>query len=174
MNSFKARTVGQLKEVLFGGGALPPDEEVVYYVILKPGENTTVIRPVMLGEEYPKTYGHFHEHQTEEKYFVAYGEGLLILQEQDGLGTVSRFTAKAIRQGQLVTIPGFAGHCLVNVRQSPLITIDNSSPDLETNDYEPIKSRHGFAYYFVTDQRGGWRAIPNPYYQDHPAVVREA
>ena len=170
MKSIKCRTVGDLKEVCFGGSILPDNDEVVYFVVTQPGQNTTIIRPLMLGEEYPKTYGHYHKNKTQEKYYIAYGEGLVLLQKERSPGVVEEVRVTPTKAGQVVTIPGEYAHCQINLRQSPLVTVDDADPHKETNNYESIKERGGFCYFFLSDGRGGWRSIPNSKYQVIPPL----
>jgi oxalate decarboxylase/phosphoglucose isomerase-like protein (cupin superfamily) len=88
-----------------------------------------------------------------------------------------------VRAGDIIAIPPFAGHMMVNTGPTWLVTSDDS-PFGTTNtgenihdsssqpahaDYEPIKKMHGFAYYVVA-KNGIPTLIKNPNY----SVIPEA
>ncbi len=114
----------------------------------------TIIPPAMLGKEYVKTAGHYHPPAPggsatyPELYEVLEGEALYLLQKQD-LSDVVVVNAKA---GDKVLVPPDFGHITINrsnrtLRMANLVARDFSSL------YDPIRERHGGAYFFTRD---GW------------------
>jgi len=165
----RVKTVGELKPVLKDSN-LPPDNLPAYYMLGKPGENITILLPQMLGEEFSKTYGHYHLHQTEEIYTVVYGEGLILLQKVNPAGKVVEIRLATAFKGETVKIPGDCGHALINIGASPLITVDNYNPQLEEHDYDTVTAKHGLGYYIIKDEESGWKAEANPHYQNLPPL----
>lgn len=164
------RTVGELKPVL-ASTHLPSEDLPVYYMLGKPGENITILLPQMLGEEYPKTYGHYHLKKSEEIYTVIYGKGLVLLQNVNAIGEISEIRLVTAFRGETVKIPGDCGHLLINIGPSPLITVDNYNSEKETHNYDSVTAKHGLGYYILKDEKDEWKAIPNHNYKNLPALI---
>src|SRR3989344_5015741 len=76
---YAARSHEKMKEVL-----MHPDAEgpAVHYYMIRGGKdqkNITVWEPGKVGEEYIKTYGHYHVGNLEENYSILLGEGIALL-----------------------------------------------------------------------------------------------
>jgi glucose-6-phosphate isomerase len=143
-------------------------------------KNTTVWEPGTVSGEYIKTYGHYHVGSLSEKYFIAYGEGIALLQKlvEDKNGEmiadeVEQFKAIKVKTGDEVFMPEKFGHLLANIGQTYFVTIDDSPVDFEDRDpvsfpghadYELVKKMRGFAYY-VIEQNGKPALKRNPLYK---------
>ncbi len=152
------RKLTDLKEVLLNPVASGPED--VYYM-LRGQPNFTITVPGKIGQEYSKTFGHYHQHNEPERYEVLLGEAIFILQSrQNEIKTVHA------KKGDIVEIPAGWGHNLSNTGETLLITADNAPGNAETevNDYEPIRQKHGMAYY-VIEENGQPKLIRNKNYE---------
>ncbi len=182
---FAERTQEKMKEVLMDPSATGPD---VHYYMIRGGEkklNVTVLETGTVGGEYIKTYGHYHVFDFKETYRIIHGQGLVILQtrEKDANENfaddrIASFRAIKVGPGDVVEIPSFAGHLLVNTGDTWLVTSDDSVFDPAGDsssmpqhaDYEPVRRMQGFAYYVV--EKGGKPAlVKNPRYKSVPEAV---
>jgi oxalate decarboxylase/phosphoglucose isomerase-like protein (cupin superfamily) len=142
-----------------------------YFVIRgEGGQNVTILTPGKNGDEFNKTYGHFHQNwQGVEIYNVVYGQGVLVLQRNDENGEAKEFRVVSLRPGMAAEIPVGYGHAMVNIGKTYLVVIDNSPNDPKIHDFETVKQKHGFAYYLV-DKKGEVGFVSNPNYRLHPQV----
>lgn len=139
--------------------------------------NLTVIVPGKVGNEYTKTYGHYHpEDAPDETYHLIEGEGVLQLQKkhfENGVWDPSRvdevYLIKA-RPGDEVVIRKEFGHSWSNIGLGPLLSFDNWTFGHTPADYEPMEKYQGLAYYLVVEN-GEVKAVPNPKYQNLPEPV---
>lgn len=165
----QARTRSELKEVLMDPKSLGVKDP--YFVIRgEDGQNITVVSPGRNGNEFNKTYGHFHRYQGVEIYRVLYGQGVLIMQRDDGDGEAKEVRVIGLRGGMTVEIPAGYGHALVNVGKTYLVVLDNAPNDAKAHDFEPVRLKHGLAYY-VVDKKGEVGFEPNPHYRLHPQIA---
>lgn len=123
--------------------------------------NKTVLAKGRLGKEFPKTAGHYHQVKVDEKYYVAQGKGVLVLQTADKVWLV-----KAGAGDEVIIKPEF-GHSWSNVGEDELVLFDNWSVPHSPADYAPVLKNHGLAYYLV-DENGEVKAVPNQNYQNPP------
>ena len=181
---FAERTQEKMREVLMDSNA---DGPAIHYYMIRGGEeklNITVMETGTVGGEYIKTYGHYHVFDFKETYKIIHGQGLVLLQirEKDASGNsiddkISLFKVIEVGPGDVVEIPSFAGHLLVNTGATWLVTSDDSvfDPAADSSsmpkhaDYEAVKKMHGFAYYVVSND-GKLDFIKNPKYKSVPEV----
>jgi oxalate decarboxylase/phosphoglucose isomerase-like protein (cupin superfamily) len=150
-------------------------------------KNITVWEPGVVGNEYIKAYGHYHILDFIERYEVLAGEGIVITQTREidpATGKpidekISAFEARYVKAGDIVDIPERAGHLMVNVGNSWLVTRDDSPVRADDADpvshpshadYAPFKKMHGAAYYVVVGEDGKPTLKKNEKYE----VVPEA
>ncbi len=164
----------------------------IHYFMIRGGserKNVTVWQSGTVGDEYIKTYGHYHVRDFLETYTVMLGEGIILLQKRkEGLdGTllddeVEYIKAIFVKTGSIVPIPFRAGHLAVNTGNSWLVTIDDSPVNFERlneaswpkhADYESVKKMRGFAYYIVK-QDGKPAFVKNPNYKNTPEIIIES
>jgi len=169
------KTLEQLKPVLISSKSKGPDP--VYFVFQeledKKWANITIIQNGKLGTEYPKTYGHYHGTDVNETYKVLAGEGVMQLNKKhmDGenwdSSKVDAVYLVRAKEGDEITITPEYGHSWSNVGDLPFITFDNWTSGHTPTDYEDVEKHHGLAYYLV-EEKGQPKAIPNPNYQHCP------
>jgi len=178
-DTFATRTHEKMREVLLDSSAEGP--EVHYYMIRgdTEGKNITVWESGKAGDEYIKTYGHYHQGDTDETYWVLLGQGLALLQkradsEEDPKNSiVEDFKVIHIKQGDTLFVPPYYGHCLINTGPTFLVTADNnavaghdsSAGAPAINDYRPIQEMKGFAYY-VVEHEGKPALVKNTHYTE--------
>lgn len=138
--------------------------------------NKTVLKPGRLGEQYTKTFGHYHTHPIEELYRVEEGEGILLLQKkhhEDGTWTpdlIDEVLLVQAKAGDEILITPEYGHSWSNVGNSPLVLLDNWNDGHTPDDYEQIQNHQGMAYYIV-EEDGKPHTIPNPTYKRLPKPI---
>ncbi|MCG2686011.1 hypothetical protein L6258_01415 [Candidatus Parcubacteria bacterium] len=166
----KTRTLAELKEVLQNPQASGPEE---VYFMLRGQPNITVLVPGKIGEEFTKTYGHYHKHGGAETYQILFGRGLLLLQKKGADDEeLEDICLREVGARDTIEVPKGYGHVMINVGSTFLVTADNAPTNAETsqNDYEPIKKLRGFSYYIVDDGEGGWKAVRNEKYVKVPKL----
>lgn len=162
------RTRQELKEVLMDPQT--PGIKEPYFVIRgEAGQNITVLTPGKNGEEFNKTYGHFHNWQGVEIYHVVYGQGIVVMQRNDEIGEAKEIRVAGVRAGMSVEIPSGYGHALVNTGKTYLVVLDNAPDEKDADNFGPVKEKQGFAYYIV-DKKGEVGFEPNPNYKLHPQI----
>jgi len=113
----------------------------------------TVIPPRMLGCEYVKTAGHYHETvpgtgvSYPEIYEVLSGEALYFLQRQEDGEVVDAVAVRAGAGDKVLIPPGF-GHVTINASKHVLKMANWVGRDVKSL-YEPIREKAGAAYYFL-------------------------
>ncbi|MFH1587907.1 MAG: glucose-6-phosphate isomerase family protein [Candidatus Diapherotrites archaeon] len=110
----------------------------------------TVIPPALLGEEFNKTFGHFHPKNSAGTYFpeiyeVISGKALYLLQKTDG----AEFYAVNAKQGQKLIIPPGFGHVTINPSLDEVLVMANWIEKNFKSDYGNIKENHGAMHYFT-------------------------
>jgi oxalate decarboxylase/phosphoglucose isomerase-like protein (cupin superfamily) len=186
---FAERSNEKMKEVLMNpsdtsGTGVP---EIHYYMIRggKDKTNITVWECGKIGEEYIKTYGHYHVGDISETYSIIQGTGILLLQKRkiDDSNTpiddeIESFQALKVKAGDKIFIEPEIGHLIVNTGKIWLVTSDDSPvypDDVDPvgmpghADYTAVQKMNGFAY-FVIEKDGVPTLVKNPKYK----VVPEA
>lgn len=146
-------------------GASAPEE--LYYMIRKPEADITVLPEYRLGQEYPKTYGHFHQPEGEERYEILLGDAAILIQK--GTDPVEEVRLIKLKKGDSLTVPKGYAHSLINLGKGPVVTLDDYDPVKSTNDYDPIREKRGFAYYLI-EEGGEMRTALNPHYAKVPPM----
>jgi len=174
------RPHAKMMEVLKNPDAFGPP---VHYYMIRGGSdrrNITVWEPGKVGDEYIKTYGHYHIGQLDETYWILFGEGVVLQQKlvsENGQAAVDRvetFRALPVKPGDSVYMSPGMGHLVANTGNTYLVTADDSPVnfgDLDPiampghADYEMVKQMHGFAYY-VVEHDGKPALAKNPLYKE--------
>lgn len=183
LNPYASRKYEEMKEILMSPEASGPE---VYYHMIRGGKdkrNVTILESGTVGGEYIKTYGHYHIGNLDETYWIAEGEGVVVLQNRklDEIGKpiddeIEYFQAVVVKKGDSVFIPSGTGHLLVNIGKAWLVTIDDSPVNFDEADpvsfpghadYEPVKKMRGFAYY-VVEEDGKPKLEKNSRYKNVP------
>lgn len=171
------RAKEDLSSLLYNNNSEGPDPVYVTFSGIEEGkgwDNMTVMANGLLGGEYPKTFGHYHQDDyPTETYKVMHGDGLFMLQskyKENGKviwNKVSEVVIVKVGIDEEITISPKWGHSWSNVGNSPLIHIDNWKIGHKPEDYKPIKEYHGMAYYLI-NENGKAKHVPNPNYIDLP------
>jgi glucose-6-phosphate isomerase, archaeal len=178
---YAARPHEKMQEVVMHPEAAGP---AIHYYMIRGGKdqrNITVWEPGKVGDEYIKTYGHYHVGDLVENYWIIFGEGIALLQKLavDASGkmiddVVEEFKAIPVKAGDKVFMEAEQGHLVVNTGQTYLVTADDSPVDFTERDpvslpghadYEPVKRMRGFAYY-VIEKDGKPALVKNPNYKE--------
>lgn len=94
----------------------------------------TVMKPVMINQEYNMTRGHFHvDRNCAEIYFCLHGEGLLLFMDETG-----HCFAEEMRVGSIHHIDGRLAHRLVNTGKEEL-RVGACWPSTAGHDYKQIE-----------------------------------
>lgn len=136
--------------------------------------NMTVVTAEMIGNEYPKTFGHYHTKTINETTRVLIGEGIYQIQKKHfntkGEWVHNMVDAVYLVKGEpgdeILTTPDYA-HSWTNVGKYPLVTYDDWRSGHTELDYEQIEKLHGMAYY-ITSKNGTLELVPNQAYKDLP------
>lgn len=164
----------------------------IHYHMIRGGRskrNITVWEPGTVGGEYIKAYGHYHITNFVETYKVLEGEGLLLLQMRKKDASqkfideeIASFEAIKVKAGDVLVIPAFAGHAMVNTGKTWLVTSDDSPVNFDEGDsasmpqhadYEPFRKMHGFAYYAI-EKDGNVEFIKNANYKSVPPITKRS
>lgn len=178
---YASRSHEKMQEVLMDPNAKGPE---IHYYMIRGGvnqKNITVWEPGTVGEEYIKTYGHYHVGDLDETYWILFGEGIALLQKRvadengnDISDIIEEFKAIKVKPGDEIYMPSGYGHLVVNTGKTYLVTADTSPVDFEEKDpaslpghadYEPVKKMRGFAYY-VVEFNGQPALKKNPLYKE--------
>ncbi len=171
MKLSSSRSLNDLRPLLLNPQSAGPDPAYwLFSDMPSRWANLTVIAPGRYGQEYTKTFGHYHSSLGPEIYFVASGRGILILQKkhlENGVWkpeTVEEVFLVEAQTGQQIIIPPDYGHSWSNIGQDPLLLFDDWCAGHQPADYEMISKLHGLAYY-LTDNNGVVTPVLNPNYQ---------
>ncbi len=155
----RIRKAKEMQEVYSAKLSCPADEEMYYMFrnIHSSGSlsyDITIIPQKMIGNEYAKTYGHYHpmaenDLSYPEVYHVLRGNGAFVLQKKNPDLSVSVIIVKA-NAGDVVLVPSNFGHVTVNLSEDVLIVGNLVSTKFQS-EYEEYKKYKGAAMYYTTD-----------------------
>ncbi len=144
-----------------------------YFVIKGEEQNITVLQSGKNGEEFNKTYGHFHKYLGIEVYTCLFGQGILVMQRNDENGEAKEFKVVTLHPGKQVEIPSGFGHCLINIGKGFLVVLDNAGKKADKwHDYTAVTQKRGFAYYII-EKKGEISFELNQNYRVHPQISTE-
>ena len=145
----------------------------------------TVWEPGKVGQEYIKTYGHYHVGDISETYRVLSGEGIAVVQKRvvsaDGTpidDEIESIYAVHVKSGDTLYMPSEWGHLVANIGDGFLVTIDDSPVSFDKvdpvsmpghADYEAVKRMQGFCYY-VVERDGKPALVKNSKYKKVPDI----
>lgn len=175
------RTLENMRELLFDVdyGARTPPNTPTYYMFrdlvpeLKASGyryDITVILPSPLGQEFNKTFGHYHPVAVDgltytELYNVLEGEAHYLLQKPANDWRVEDVMLIKAKKGDAVPMPPNYGHITINPGKSPLVMANLVYPDF-SSDYREYQEKRGGVYYELTNGK----MIPNPLYGSPPKL----
>ena len=129
--------------------------------------DVTEMFPLVLGEEYAKTFGHDHlswqgAWSHPEIFEIIQGEARFLIQTYRGEDVVSVSFVVA-REGDMFLIPPSCGHSMINVSSDRLIVGNLISQDC-VQIYRRFTERKGGAYFLLRGgklvQNGSYRSLP--------------
>ncbi|WP_064607046.1 glucose-6-phosphate isomerase family protein [Photobacterium sp. J15] len=133
-----------------------PGDKIIYQVEMLPAQSAdgelnfgvSHIEPGTVGNEFHMTRGHIHERQEQaEYYFGVQGEGLLLMQKNDGETVIEK-----VFPGSVHHIPGFVAHRLVNTGTTKLSALA-VWPAIAGHNYQAIQ-KAGFNIRVLKDKDG--------------------
>ncbi|MBN2122175.1 glucose-6-phosphate isomerase [Candidatus Micrarchaeota archaeon] len=157
---FSTRKVSDLEDVLLEPKRAGP-EGIAYYMFREVHRHgnlrydLTVIPPRMFGEEFVKTYGHYHPEAKPglsfpELYQILNGEAIFIMQSQRRDGSFDCIISKC-KNGDVLFVPPNYGHVMVNPNPSSTLVSANIVSDSFSSEYEEYKENRGAAYYYTKE-----------------------
>ncbi|VVB98608.1 Glucose-6-phosphate isomerase [uncultured archaeon] len=160
VHGFTVRNLSQMNEVLMRRQQQILHDFPLYFMFRAIAQkdglryDITIIPPKKIGEEYSKTYGHYHPVAEgrltyPEIYQVLDGRAIFILQKKRSDGSVDAIVTYG-EKGQVVLIPPNWGHATVNATHDDVLVMANLVADGFESDYQDYKENRGAAYY-VTD-----------------------
>ncbi len=176
------RTIEDMQPVLLGEGVdEPKDSYFMYRDVFEPEKkpvmkkhfaryDITLIPNGFMGEEFIKTFGHYHPNvpgqniSYPEVYEVISGQALYLLQKVDAKNPrkVVDFAVMEAKEGDKAVMPPSYGHVTINNGDAPLV-MSNWVDDRFESEYGEIKNLKGFAWYFTKDE-----TKKNELYEDAP------
>lgn len=125
----------------------------------------TVIPPIMFGNEYNKTKGHYH-YSHPELYIVLKGRAIFFIQR--GLEEITDAYYIEAKEGDSIIIPKESGHFTINPTEDTALEMANWSSINSVFDYKPVEIKKGACYYYT---KKGW--IKNQNYKQIPELRKE-
>ncbi len=159
---YASRTHEKMREVLMD--PLAPGPKIHYHMVRGGSDqrNITIWEPGLVGQEYIKTYGHYHVGKLDETYWILFGEGIAIVQNRvvDSSGNpiddeIESVYAVHVKTGDSLYMPAGSGHLVANISKTFLVTADDSPVNFEEvdpvslpghADYEAVKRMQGFCH----------------------------
>ena len=169
------RSLGEMKDVLkekistndnivcyfmFRNAIYNKDKDIFYKNGFR--YDITIIPALLIGEEYNKTYGHYHPSNYGEVYEVLEGNAIFLLQNEEEKKAIAVYAEK----GDVVLIPKGYGHITINPNKNNTLIMCNIVSDKFISIYTSYKEKQGGAFYFTTK---GW--IKNTHYNDNFELI---
>jgi glucose-6-phosphate isomerase, archaeal len=135
-----------------------------------------IMLPGLYGKEYPKLYGHYHEHEqmdsrpSPEIHSVLSGRGLFLLQKSTNPYNVCTDAILIeAQEGDTFLIPPYYGHVAINIGDEVLIFNGFYNVKMRAN-YMPFKKNRGALYYVIKNDNSIPEMIPNRRYPHIPPL----
>lgn len=180
------RTINQMRPVLlnrmikkprrlyymYRGISLLKDKDIIAKNNLR--FDITVIRPGKLGDEFIKTFGHYHTGVYPEVYEILSGQALCLLQKvstHDEQVLLDVILVKAKRGDKIVILPGY-GHSLINPSLNRCLVTANWISTKFNSQYDAYRKAGGASYFFYANKK----LKKNSYFKKAPKlkIVRPA
>ena len=175
---YEIRYAKDLEPVLFQPEALKEDFEAYHMfrdVCLEEDQKKikdldlrydfTVIFPGKIGDEFIKTFGHYHPNSYPEIYQIFEGEALILMQKPaESYDIIEEFIVVEVSEGESVIIPPHYGHVTVNPSDKKLVMSNWVCRSFKSI-YEPFRNLKGACHYYT---ERGW--IKNERYKKVPEI----
>ena len=125
----------------------------------------TVIPKFMLGQEYVKTYGHYHPEvlgtnvSYTEIYEILHGSAIVLMQKVKDSTVIDSYFVE-LSKGDIVIIPPNYGHITINNGDCDLVMSNWVCSEFKS-EYVEIERMRGGAYFFVEGRTVKNRAYDN-------------
>ena len=171
----ESKKVSDLKPVLYSSLA----QDFIIYDVCRGEEEKdgirkdfTLIYPRMLGQEFPKTFGHYHKNQEPEIYEVMEGEVLFLCQKYNShfLEIKEAYLIEAKKGDKVVILPGFS-MVSINATKDESLTANWVSNKIE-NQYDSFAQARGACCYILEDKKGGLKFKKNENYKQISKLVK--
>jgi glucose-6-phosphate isomerase len=157
---YSTRKVSELEDVLLEPKRAGP-EGIAYYMFREVHRHgnlrydVTLIPPRMFGDEFVKTYGHYHPEAKPglsfpELYQILNGEAVFIMQSQRRDGSFDCIISKC-KKGDVLLVPPNYGHVMVNPNPASTLVSANIVSDSFSSEYGEYKNNRGAAYYYTKE-----------------------
>lgn len=155
------RTFWEIRDVLLNQNIFADKDAPIYYVFRHIYSrkdiryDITYMPPKVIGEEYAKTYGHYHPKAADGYYYpeiyrVLKGKTKIILQKELKDGSYQVYIVNATK-GDYVFIPPSFGHVSINPDEEEELIMENVVSDMFVSEYSRFKRMRGAAYYYCRD-----------------------
>jgi len=137
------------------------------------GYDLTFLHSTMLGNELPKTYGHYHYQQNMAEIMEAVdGKVWWLLQKYENNPEIitEAYLVEAKEYEKAIFLPGF-GIISINPLEKELILSNWQSINMQGN-YEPYSQLHGACYYFYKNTEGKIEWQKNENYKEVPELIK--
>lgn len=128
----------------------------------------TTIPAKMLGKEFVKTKGHYHEGAYGEVYMVLEGFAIYLMQKLGENKEITDIYFVEAKKGDVVIIPSFYGHVTINPSETENLKMANWVSENCKSDYSLYVKMQGAGYYFT---KQGW--LKNENYKSLPMLRQE-
>ena len=162
------------------------DGPAIHYHMIRGSnnQNVTVWEPGRVGEEYIKTYGHYHVGDISETYRILFGEGIAVVQKRVERGgqpiddEIEGIYIVHVKPGDALFMQSGWGHLVDNITDGFIVTIDYIPVSFDKVDsvslpghafYEEVKKMQGFCYY-VVEKDGKLALVKNEKYKKIPEI----
>jgi len=124
------------------------------------------------GEEFPRTFGHYHSKGFAELFKVIEGRTMALMQkyEDEPNAIKEAYLVEAVAGENLIILPDF-GFTNINPDESDLLFSNWIDIGVE-NLYDFIKENNGFCYRAIRDGEKGVKFEKNENYKEVPELVR--
>jgi len=171
------KRLNNLKPVLYNQGLT--DDFVVYDVERnkdKQGslrKDFTLIYPQMLGEEFPKTFGHYHKNSEPELYEILEGQAFFLCQKHYKnlpLEIEEVYLIQAKKEDKIIILPGFS-MTTINYGETNTLMSNWVHDEIE-NEYGLFSETHGACYYILKGDNNEIRFVKNDSYKKIPELIK--
>jgi oxalate decarboxylase/phosphoglucose isomerase-like protein (cupin superfamily) len=133
----------------------------------------TFLYPEKLGNELPKTYGHYHKNEMMEIMEVVSGQAWWLLQRYDKDPKIIKeaYLIKADENEKAIFPPGF-GVISINPEKENALVLSNWLSLKMESDYAPYEQLRGACYYVLEKENGEIVFEKNSNYQEVPELIK--
>ncbi|HOI59943.1 MAG TPA: glucose-6-phosphate isomerase family protein [Candidatus Pacearchaeota archaeon] len=151
-----SKNINKEEELYYMFRGVDKKEDIRYDVTEIPGK--------LIGEEFVKTKGHYHD-DYQEIYIVLEGEAIFLMQK--GKDIIEDIYFVHAKKNDVILIPFEYGHITINPTKNTL-KLGNFVHNDCGHDYDSIANKSGAAYFYTIK---GW--IKNSNYSKIPEIIEK-